>query len=317
MKLQSLRYFCVLAEELHFGRAANRLAISQPPLSTAIRSLEEEVGVKLFVRNSKMVQLTPAGTAFLIEAREILERVGRVVSVARAVDAGLHGRIDIGMTGSLLYRDMPAVLSEFKREVPAVDVVLHELSTAEQIDKLMRRQLHAAFVQGSAKSPQLQSVPLPSDVFVTCLPERHRLADKATLDLRELSDESFIMFSRDSAPASYDHVIGVFSRFGMHPRIVHAARMWMTIVAMVAQGCGVALVPRSMARVGIAGVRFLALEGAPSPVPASLVWNPANMPMVLESFLASATKTIRRLKTARTTPAPRRRGRSSAAASGS
>lgn len=311
MKLQSLRslrYFCVLAEELHFGRAANRLAISQPPLSTAIRALEEEVGVKLFLRNSKMVQLTPAGSAFLVEAREILERVDRVAGVARAVEAGLHGRLDVGMTGSLLYRDMPAVLAQFKREVPAVDVVLHELSTSEQIDKLMRRQLHAAFVQGSAISPQLQSVPLRNDVFVACLPEGHRLADRKSLDLRELADESFIMFSRDSAPASHDHVIGVFSRFEMHPRIVHAARMWMTIVAMVARGCGVALVPQSLERVGIAGVRFPALASAPASVPASLVWNPANMPLALESFLGSAKKTIRRLKAERS-PRPRAAGR--------
>jgi DNA-binding transcriptional LysR family regulator len=309
MNLRSLKYFCVLAEELHFGRAAGRLAISQPPLSAAIRSLEEEVGVQLFLRNSKMVQLTPAGSAFLVEAREILERVGRVSSVARAVEAGLHGRLDVGMTGSLLYRGMPAVLAAFKGEVPAVDVVLHELSTSEQVEKLMRRQLHAAFVQGSAISPQLQSVPLPNDVFVACLPAGHRLADRASLDLRELADESFIMFSRDSAPASHDHVIGVFSRFEMHPRIVHAARMWMTIVAMVAQGCGVALVPRSLTRVGIAGVCFPALEGTPSPVPASLVWNPANMPLPLESFLASARKTIRQLNAERKAPARARRSR--------
>lgn len=298
MKLQTLRYFCVLAEELHFGRAATRLAISQPPLSTAIRALEEEVGATLLVRNSKMVQLTPAGAAFLVEAKEVMERVTRMSSVARAADTGLQGRIDIGMTSSLLYRDMPGVLAEFRREVPGVELVLHELSTSEQIDKLMRRQIHAAFVQGSARSPQLQSIALPDDVFVLCLPEGHPRAGAKTLHLRELAEESFIMFSRDSAPASHDHVIGVFSRFGMHPRIVHAARTWMTIVAMVAQDYGVALVPQSLARVGVVGVRFLSLKGAPSPVPASLVWNPAQVPLALEKFLASAARTIRQRKAA-------------------
>lgn len=296
MKLQFLRYFCVLAEELHFGRAAARLSISQPPLSTAIRALEEEVGVKLFERNSKMVQLTPAGAMFLVESQEILERVNRVASVARAVEAGLHGRLDVGMTSSLLYRSMPAVLEQFKREAPAVDVVLHELSTSEQIAKLMRRQLHAAFVQGANPSQPLQSLPLPDDVFFMCLPEAHPLAKRTSLDLRALADESFITFSRDSAPASHDHVIGVFSRFDMHPRIAHAARTWMTIVAMVAQGYGVALVPQSMAHTGIHGVRFPRIEGAPSSVPASLVWNAGHIPPALELFLASATKTIRRLK---------------------
>lgn len=303
MKLQFLKYFCALAEELHFGRAASRLAISQPPLSNAIRLLEEELGAPLFLRNSKMVQLTPAGAAFLVEARDILERVSRASSVVRAIDAGLQGRLDIGMTGSLLYRDMPTVLSEFSRDVPAVEVVLHELSTSEQIEKLTRRQLHAAFVQSSAVPSQLQSILLKDDRFVACLPDNHPLAGAKSLDLRSLANESFIVFSRDSAPASHDHIIGVFSRVGMHPRIVHAARMWMTIVAMVARGFGVALVPQSLVETGITGVRFIPLEGAPSPVPASLAWNPANTTLALQTFLASASKTIRRLKAARSVPA--------------
>jgi DNA-binding transcriptional LysR family regulator len=111
------------------------------------------------------------------------------------------------------------------------------------------------------------ALPLPNDVFVVCLPEGHRLVGLKAIDPRELIDESFILFSRDSAPASHDQVIGVFSRFGMHPRIVHAARMWLTIVAMVSQGCGVALVPRSLTRVGVDRVRFLPIEGAPSHIP--------------------------------------------------
>lgn len=292
MRLQFLKYFCVLAEELHFGRAANRLAISQPPLSVAIRSLEEEMGVQLLLRNSKMVQLTPAGVAFLVEAREILERVIRVGSVVRAIDAGMHGRLDLGMTSSLLYREMPAVISQFKREEPAVELVLHELSTAEQVAKLLRKQLHAAFVQGSMFPPSLQALPLRNDIFVVCLPEDHALAGKDGIDLREIANDLFIMFDRDAAPSSHDQVIGIFSRVGMHPRIVHRARTWMTIVGMVAQGYGVALVPQSMTRVGFQGVRFSPLAGARSHVPASLVWNPAQVPLALEKFLASAARTI-------------------------
>src|SRR6516225_9002060 len=160
MKLQFLRYFCVLAEELHFRRAANRLAISQPPLSMAIRSLEEEFGAQLLVRNSKMVQLTPAGAAFLVEAKEILERVASVGSVVRAIDGGAHGRLDIGLAGSMLYREIPAILERFKREVPAVEVVLYEQYTTEQIEKLMRRQIHAAFIQASVLPAPLASIPL-------------------------------------------------------------------------------------------------------------------------------------------------------------
>lgn len=293
MKLQFLKYFCVLAEELHFRRAADRLAISQPPLSTAIRLLEEELGVQLLVRNSKMVQLTPAGTAFLVEAKEILERVARVGSVVRAIDGGAHGRLDIGIAGSMLYREAPAIFERFKREVPSVDLVLYELYTTEQIDKLLRRQLHAAFIQASVLPATLASIPLRNDVFVACLPEQHPLADQATLDLHALADESFVMFSRESAPASHDHVIGIFSQAGIHPRTVHRARIWMTVVAMVANGCGVALVPQSLSRTKIGGVRFVPLAGLPTTAPALLAWNPGFVPLPLEKFLASAAATIR------------------------
>ena len=241
MKLQFLRYFCVLAEELHFRRAADRLAISQPPLSMAIRALEEELGAQLLVRNSKMVQLTPAGAAFLVEAKEILERVARVGSVVRAIDGGLHGRLDIGLAGSMLYREIPVILERFKREVPSVEVVLYEFAApTEQIEKLMRRQLHAAFIQASVLPAPLASLPLRNDVFVACLPEQHRLADQESVDLREMVDEPFVMFSRESAPASHDHVIAIFNQAGIHPRTVHSARIWMTVVAMVANGCGIA-----------------------------------------------------------------------------
>lgn len=315
MKIQFLRYFCVLAEELHFGRAADRLAISQPPLSIAIRALEDELGARLFVRNSKMVQLTPAGTAFRIEAQEVLERVDRMGSVVRAADAGLHGRLDIGMTSSLLYRDMPAVLAAFQREVPAVDVALHELSTSEQMDKLMRRQLHAAFVQTAAVPPSLQGLSLRTDHFMVCVPHDHAFAHKKSIELKALAADRFIVFSRDSAPASYDHVIGVFSRFGIHPEFAHAARTWMTTVAMVAKGYGVALVPQSLSGAGIVGARFLALKGMPSPVPASLMWSATNMPEALVSFIDSARKTLHGLETRSARQAQRKKASGSTSGS--
>lgn len=296
MKLQYLKYFCVLAEELHFRRAASRLAISQPPLSAAIKSLEDELGAQLLLRNSKMVQLTPAGAAFLVEAREILERVARVGNVVQAADAGLHGRLDIGMAGSLLFREMPEILARFKREMPGVELVLHELSTAEQIEKLLRRQIHAGFLHASSLPAQLKSITLANDVFVVCLPERHRLADQPVLDLRELADEEFVMFSRENAPANHDKVIAIFSRAGIHPRTVHRARIWMTIVSMVAHGSGVALVPSSLAKAGIAGVRFVPFKGAPTLALAMLAWNPGFMPPALAKLTESATRMLKSAK---------------------
>ncbi|XAH22027.1 LysR family transcriptional regulator [Xylophilus sp. GW821-FHT01B05] len=294
MKLHYLKYFCVLAEELHFHRAASRLAISQPPLSAAIKCIEEELGAQLLLRNSKMVQLTPAGQAFLVEAREILERVDRVRGIVRAVDEGVHARLDIGMAGSLMYREVPDILARFRCEAPHVDVVLHELATVEQIDKLLRKQLHAAFVHGAVMPPQLAALPLRDDVFVLCMPEDHPHAGDAEVDLRHLAHEPFVMFSREGAPANHDNVIAIFSRAGFHPRTVHRARVWLTIVAMVAQGSGVALVPRSLANARVAGVRFVPFKGETTIAPARLAWNPDGAPPALLRFLETATHTIRR-----------------------
>lgn len=296
MKLQTLKYFCVLAEELHFRRAAERLAISQPPLSLAIRLLEEDLGTPLFVRNSKMVELTSAGAAFLFDAREILDRVARSQDRVRAIGSGAQGRLDIGITGSLLYREVTAILQHFRRAAPDVAVVLHELSTAEHLDKLGRRQLDAAFVQGASAPSPLQAMALADDQYVICLPEAHPLASARSVRLAQLAGESFIMFSRQSAPANHDNLIAIFSRAGIHPKIVHSARVWLTIVSMVGEGLGVALAPRSLAKSGMTGVRFVPLAGPAEAASAMLVWNPGAGSRLLELFLESARQTLQTRK---------------------
>lgn len=294
MKLHFLRYFVVLAEELHFGRAAGKLAITQPPLSSAIKSLEEELEVKLLIRDSKHVELTQAGEAFLEEARQILEQVARASNVARIVGRGMRGRLDIGMTGSQVYREVPAIVRQFNAQTPDVDVVLGEMSSADQVNELLRGQIHAGFVNASAVPPQLAFLPMAEDEFLICLPEDHAHAQCDAIELKQLVDERFVMFSRDVAPANYDNVIAIFSRAGIHPRLAHAARQWLTIVAMVANGLGVSVVPRSLAQSRVHGVRFVKIKGEQVRAPAMLVWNPAYCPPTLRSFIACAAGNLER-----------------------
>jgi DNA-binding transcriptional LysR family regulator len=292
MQLRFLKYFTVLCEELHFGRAASRLAITQPPLSAAIKSLEDDLGVQLLVRNSKHVQLTPAGAAFLTEANQILDRVAQARGVVTAVDHGVHGRLEIGTTGSLLYSDVPAILAKFRARVPGIDLVLHEMPSVEQLQALMRGQLHAAFINGSSVPSKLKGLALCEDVFALCVPEKHSLAGRSSLDLRDLGDERFVMLSRAAAPARHDDVIASFSRAGIHPQIAHRARSWITVMAMVAQDGGMALVPMSLAKAGMAGVRFIPLAGQPTAAPAMLVWNPTLLAPPLASFVDCAAEAI-------------------------
>ncbi|TWO70650.1 LysR family transcriptional regulator [Caenimonas sedimenti] len=292
MKLHFLRYFSVLAEELHFGRAAERLAMTQPPLSSAIKSLEQELGVQLLERDSRRVRLTPAGAAFLVEANQILERVAKASSVAKAVARGMHGRLEVGVTGSLIYRKVPAIVKAFRREMPGVDVVLREMSTADQTAALLHGQLHAGFINAAAVPPQLQSMPLAADEFVLCLPVDHPRSGAASVKLQDLAGEQFVMFSRDVAPANHDNVIAIFSQAGIHPTTVHAARQWLTIIAMVAHGLGVSLVPRSLSRSKVDGVRFVRVRGLRAQSPALLAWNPEFEAAVVASFLEVARAAI-------------------------
>lgn len=288
MKLHFLRYFLVLAEELHFGRAAHKLAITQPPLSTAIKSLENELGVQLFVRDSKHVELTPAGLAFLDEARHVLGRLDRASSMARMAASGIRGRLDVGVTGSLLYREIPAMVRAFHAEMPEVSLVLKEMSTADQLDELIRGRLDIGFLNAATVPAQLKSMALGNDEFVLCIPENHPKASRRSVDLKDFAQEPFVMFSREVAPANHDNVIAIFSRAGIHPKTVHAARQWLTIIAMVANGLGVSMVPKTLSRTRVHGVKFIRLKGASVVSPASLVWNPEYSSPTVRAFIASA-----------------------------
>ena len=288
MKLHLLRYFAVLAEELHFGRAAERLSITQPPLSSGIKALEEALGVQLFERTSKHVALTPAGQAYLAEAREVPDRVARAGAAARAVAAGQRGRLDIGFTGSMVYRDMPRIVRAFGQRAPGIEVRLCEMSSSEQIEALLHRQLHAGFVNVSAVPPRLASLPLAADHFVCCLPDDHALAQESAVALPALAQESFVMFARDVAPANHDNVIALFHRAGIHPHTRHAARQWLTVVSLVALRLGVALVPASLAQAGVQGVRFVPIAGLHHPTVGVLAWHQDGHAPALQVFLEVA-----------------------------
>ncbi len=288
MKMHHLRYFAVLAEELHFGRAAKRLAITQPPLSGAIKALEDELGALLFTRDSKHVALTPAGLALRAEVRQVLECIDRTAAVVQAVANGLSGRLEIGTTGSMLYRELPGIVRRFQSTTPGVEVRLRELSTAQQIDELLRGQLDAGFVNAATVPPQLEQMLLATDYFVCCLPTTHPMASSQSVHLAQLADEPFVMFAREVAPANHDNVLAVFSRSGIHPRLVHAARQWLTVIAMVAHGLGIALVPASLARSRMDGVAFVPLARLPTRSIALLAWRPPVASAALAGFLEAA-----------------------------
>lgn len=297
MKTHLLRYFVVLAEERHFGRAAKRLFITQPPLSTALKSLEEELGVVLVKRDAKQVTLTPAGEAFLLEARRVLAQIQRAADVVRSVAQGTQGRLDVGITGSMVYRDVPQYCRAFEAQRPHVELCLHEMSTGEQLRALASGDLDVGFLNMGFPSDDLAVLPLHSERLVACLPDTHPLAGSADLALAQIAQEDFVMFARDVSPANYDNVIACMHQAGIHPRTTHAARQWLTVVALVSTGCGVALVPECMQRAGIHGVRFVPLRGSSVVAPAVMAWRKNDDRVLLSGLIETVRDCVARRTT--------------------
>lgn len=259
MDLRLLRYFMVLAEERHFRRAALRLSISQPPLSLAIRQLEESLGTKLFHRNSRNVELTVAGRALQSEATFLLRRVDEVRDFVRAVDDEKSGLLRVGFGGSTLYRGLPAIVRTFRKRCPNVELRLQELGSAEQIVALKRDEIDFGFINGLDAPDGLDGFRFCREPFLACLSVDHRNAAKRSVRLKDLAAEEFVLFGRSASPAYFNSILEICQSAGFSPTVVHEVRHWVSVMSAVAHGLGVALVPKSMTAANIAGVVLLPL----------------------------------------------------------
>lgn len=286
MELRHLRHFVALAEELHFGRAARRLSMTQPPLSLSIQSLEASVGVRLFDRDSKGVRLTAAGLAFQASARSLLAQAEQAKALARDVGAGAVGRLRIGLVGSLLYRGLPAWMRSFGAQHPRIELSLVELNSQEQLEALLRRELDVAFVHGRRVPEGLCAVRVDAQPFVACVADSHRLAGRSSLALASLRDEAFILFSRRASPDYHAQIIELCVEAGFYPQVRHELRHWLSVVAVVAQGLGVAVVPAPLQHAGLAGARFIRLRNAgQAGSEVHCVWRPEGDQPLLHAWL--------------------------------
>lgn len=261
MDLRQLRYFNALAETLNFHRAAERLHISQPPLTVAIRKLEEELGVALFERDPRGVRLTTAGLAAVTPAREALAAAEKVREAVRQGAAGLRGRLSIGFIGSAIGELMPRIVSPFRHAYPEVELALEEMNSVEIVRAIAGRRLDIGLV----RLPVMDSAPVAIDVIetdelVAVLPASDVLARRKTLDLGALADRSFIIYS----PVSVLHATIRLAchRAGFTPRVAQAAVQVQTILSLVEAGLGVALIPGRSARFAGEGVRIVSLAEA-------------------------------------------------------
>lgn len=286
MDTRRLHYFLVLAEELHFGRAALRLAISQPPLSVSIRQLEESIGAKLFERSHQQVRLTAAGKALIPAAQALLDRMESMLLEVQNVAHGVTGHLRIGYVGALLYQGLPELMQQFQQRHAGMQLSMRELNTCNQLSELAHGSLDVGFIHTSPLPAGLSSLRFSYDRLALCLPVQHPLAAAGELALNQLKEEPFILFARRFSPRYYDRIQSVLLAADIEPDTRWEARHWLGVVALVARGCGIALVPASLRFTAMAGVSYCPLPQSSLLLPSLCVWNSAEQRPLLSALIA-------------------------------
>jgi DNA-binding transcriptional LysR family regulator len=257
-ELWQLRYFIAVAEKLHFGRAAEALHISQPPLSRAIRGLEERLGVALFVRTRRRVELTREGARLLEETHRMLSQLERTTLELRGMASGEQGRLRIGFVSLADYGVLPELLNAYKAARPAVRLALREMLSPEQALALAAGELDfGLLLPPVAGAESLEHIVVQRERFVAALPASHRLArGRGKLAMSALAGEPFVMVPREIAPGLYDIVAKLAARAGFSLNVAQEAIQMQTVVSLVSSGLGAAIVPGSIANLGRRGVVY-------------------------------------------------------------
>ncbi|MBI9089413.1 MAG: LysR family transcriptional regulator [Desulfobacterium sp.] len=289
LETRLLRYFLAVAEELHFGRAAERLHISQPPLSQQIMKLEEELGTKLFVRTKREVRLTRAGEVLKQDAQDILCRVGVAQRHVREAAAGQRGRLSLGYVGPAMETRLPEIIKAFKQVCPKVSLELNQKTSREQVKEIGDGQLDVGVVRLFGRTiPGLECLPFHRERYALALACDHPLTLKKEIRIMDLAGEPLIFFPRKIQPRLYDAWFKIFDDHGIAPDIVQEATYKQTAVALVAAGLGISMVPESMARSPRKGVVVKKLSGDLPEVVLSLVYKKGADHSILERFLSLA-----------------------------
>ena len=291
-ELWQLRYFLAVAEQLHFGRAAAALHISQPPLSRAIRALEQRLGVVLFARSRRRVELTPEGTRLLGEARRMLGQLERTVQEVRGMARGEEGRLRIGFVSLADYGVLPGLLKAFKSARPGIALALREMLSPEQAAALAAGELEFGLLLPPVSDAEpLEQLVVQRERFVVALPSSHRLAaGKGKLAVSALAGEPFVMVPRDIAPGLYDIVTGLAAGAGISFNVAQEAIQMQTVVSLVSSGLGVAIVPGCIAHLGRRGVVYREINDRHPRLDLWLAWPRGGLGTAARDFLALARR---------------------------
>jgi DNA-binding transcriptional LysR family regulator len=292
IELRHLRYFVAVAEELHFGRAAEKLHVSQPPLSQQIMRLEELLGYPLFVRTSRSVSLTTAGSAFLERAQRTLRIMQRDVDETRRIGRGEVGSLHLGFIGSGMLTTLPRIFRAYGEAYPQVRLHLYESFTARVIEGLENGALDAGILRDGDPSERLEVITIYSEPFVAVLPATHPRARQKSISPASLKGEPFVYYPRSAGLRAFEKPFTLCEEHGFRPQIVQEAQHWLTILQLIGAGLGVSIAPSCMRQIASPDVVCLPLRDAKVVSNIELAWLKGDTRPIVAQFrqIATATK---------------------------
>lgn len=279
--------FLAVAEEKHFGRAAKKLGMTQPPLTQQIQVLEQSLKVQLFDRSKRNVQLTPVGLAILPAVKRFAEQVERLELAVNEAVAGHTGMLTIGAISTAMLDVLPPLLDSMKAQYPEIVISIKEIDSAEAIPALQNGDIDLAFARLTGEMGEgIELLPLSSAELVVALPKHHRLAGASRIAIRELMNEAWVMFSRHLSPVYFDSITAACRSEGFSPRIIHSARSVASQIAFVGCGQGIALVPDSLERLSPANVVTVPLDNPIEVVTTAAAWSVQRNNPLVDKFIA-------------------------------
>jgi DNA-binding transcriptional LysR family regulator len=285
IELRHLRYFLAVAEELNFGRAAERLNITQPSLSRQIQNLEKELSIILFERNQRQIKLTPPGQILLAEVEQILIRFDQGIQVVKRASRGEIGQLTVGFQGSSVYDIIPISVKSFRDRFPDVEVIMQPMETSEQVIAIAENNLDIGFVIPPITDANLKMEILLQEPLVLALPENHPLAAQSEIAIAALANEPLILASRDRGCGLHEQIFEIYQRAGLSPNVVCAAREMQVMLGFVAAGIGIALLPSHVKNFQRTGVIYRVLTPDAPIAGLGMAWKSNNPTAVLSAFL--------------------------------
>ena len=303
MDVRQLRHFAAVAQTLHFGRAAEQLGMTQPPLSQSIMALEREIGAPLFVRTKRSVALTPLGEQWLAHVRRVLDEVNSLPELAKRLRDGTAGRLAISFVSTADYNILPTLVRRYASLFPDVEISLTEATSDVQIATLLEGKGHVGLVipPPNAVFPEsLSYLPLVTEPLIAAVPESWITDGRLAFSAGQLSPAAvtgapLILFPRQSAPAFHDLVTGYYTAHGGQARIVQEAIQMQTIISLVSAGMGIALVPASLRNLARTGVAYLDLGGTAPILETGIAWRTSDTTPTIEQFVSIARAVSGRL----------------------